>query len=527
MATVAIGNPGSGKSTLLNSLAGERLFKSGQSIGKGLTYELNCGVNAEGKQFYDTPGLKDVAQREQAAKAIADALRKGGDFKVLFFITQEDGRVSQEDVTTMKLVLDAAPDIGRNYGVIINKVFEGVLEMLKDDSKKNEFVDSIFHKIPKDKRCRDSNMIFFEEIEELEDEDDVLVSPDKLKDQNGMTLDQFHENKVPVISIKTKDVSDIKYKQFDEIKKELEELQKRIQKLNLQDIIGKKDFFCTRDNTPVDMEKRVSKRILKKIKKNINCFCLGNAIKTNDLKSAVELLFKRDYHNKTQIFVPNYFIGEAPFDEEKLCSKLEERANDEHFSEEEKEHWNSKLIAAKREATERIVYELLRKFYEKREDEFLVLHGYKLMEMDDDPREEDKPHIRTDFIIINKTYGYVFNIAVERTLNEVSLRLIDTNLRKTKRLLEKWFGAYIVKHWHFISAIFCNESDIIEQLSEELKDELKDYIFLGRDEFPQKLKKLHENMKKIVPEARFHWLLHTNKSTHRVCSPSKPSKFKL
>ena len=126
-----------------------------------------------------------------------------------------------------------------------------------------------------------------------------------------------------------------------------------------------------------------------------------------------------------------------------------------------------------------------------------------------------------------KRYGYVFNIAVERTLNEVSLRLIDANLRKTKRLLEKWFGAYIVKHWHFISAIFCNESDIIEQLSEELKDGLKDYIFLGRDEFPQKLKKLHENMKKIVPEARFHWLLHTNKNTNRVCSPSKPSKFKL
>ena len=148
MATVAIGNPGSGKSTLLNSLAGERLFKSGHSIGKGLTYELNCGVNAEGKQFYDTPGLKDVAQREQAAKAIADALRKGGDFKVLFFITQEDGRVAQEDVTTMKLVLDAAPNIGGNYGVIINKVSEGVLELLKDDSEKNEFVDSIFHKIP-------------------------------------------------------------------------------------------------------------------------------------------------------------------------------------------------------------------------------------------------------------------------------------------------------------------------------------------------------------------------------------------
>ena len=111
MNTVAIGNPGSGKSTLLNSMAREHLFKSGHNLGKGLTYHLSCGVNSSGQKFYDTPGLSDVAQRKQAAEAIAEALRKGGDFKILFFITEEEGRVEQQDVTTMKLVLDAAPNI--------------------------------------------------------------------------------------------------------------------------------------------------------------------------------------------------------------------------------------------------------------------------------------------------------------------------------------------------------------------------------------------------------------------------------
>ena len=134
--------------------------------------------------------------------------------------------------------------------------------------------------------------------------------------------------------------------------------------MNLQEIIGQKEFYCTKDNTSEKLEKRMSKGILKKIKKNVK-FCLGNAIKTDKLKYACDQLFKRDYLNKKQIFVPNYFIGEAHFDEKIFCSKLDERATDEHFSNEEKEYWNSKLKASKREATERILYELLREFYEK------------------------------------------------------------------------------------------------------------------------------------------------------------------
>ena len=64
---IALGNPGSGKSTLLNSLAGEFLFESGLSIGKGLTKELGKKKNNIAT-FLDTPGLDDPKLRKDAVK---------------------------------------------------------------------------------------------------------------------------------------------------------------------------------------------------------------------------------------------------------------------------------------------------------------------------------------------------------------------------------------------------------------------------------------------------------------------------
>ena len=108
-----MGNPGAGKSTFINALANEVVFPSGINIGQGLTYQLNEVADKNGyKALMDTPGLADVKLRKQAGEAISQGLRKGGKFVVLFFVTQQDGRVSQEDATTMKLVLQAAPEIG-------------------------------------------------------------------------------------------------------------------------------------------------------------------------------------------------------------------------------------------------------------------------------------------------------------------------------------------------------------------------------------------------------------------------------
>ena len=122
-------NTGAGKSCLLNSLAGECLFKSGLNLGKGLTYQLDEGINENG-HFLDTPGLADEELRQKAGKAISDGLRKGGDYKIIFFVTEQRGRVVQQDATTIKLVHEAAPEIKTNYGIIVNMISKGVLKRL-------------------------------------------------------------------------------------------------------------------------------------------------------------------------------------------------------------------------------------------------------------------------------------------------------------------------------------------------------------------------------------------------------------
>ena len=126
---IAIGNPGAGKSTVLNAIAREILFQSGIAFGNGLTYELDKRTNDFGT-FFDTPGLADDTYREAAGKAISSALRTGGNFKVLFFVSTNSGRVVRQDITTLRLVLDAAPEIGNHYGLVINKVPKNVAERL-------------------------------------------------------------------------------------------------------------------------------------------------------------------------------------------------------------------------------------------------------------------------------------------------------------------------------------------------------------------------------------------------------------
>ena len=94
----------------------------------GLTYQLDKQIDASsGDAFLDTPGLNDVKRMEAAGRAISKGLKNGGAFKVLFFVSERNGRVDPQDATTMKVVLDSAPEIWRNqespkYGVIVNQV---------------------------------------------------------------------------------------------------------------------------------------------------------------------------------------------------------------------------------------------------------------------------------------------------------------------------------------------------------------------------------------------------------------------
>ncbi|KAI0558752.1 50S ribosome-binding GTPase [Gracilaria domingensis] len=138
MRIVVAGNPGVGKSAILNGMIGRARFKSGISIGEGMSQILQ-NVRVGGEVFYDTPGLDDLHFREQAAEEISKAFKGGGKFKLIFVVTLEAGRVRASDLAAIDTVLSAIQKVGTNtdhkYSVIVNKCEKEVLKKLENQEE--------------------------------------------------------------------------------------------------------------------------------------------------------------------------------------------------------------------------------------------------------------------------------------------------------------------------------------------------------------------------------------------------------
>ena len=115
-------------------------------------------------------------------------------FKLLFFIRQEAGRVLRQDITTMKLVLDATPEVGNNYGILINQVPEQIAELLQRNDNFERFLTQLFTGIDSKRRCARSNIMVVKQIDRLDGVDDSLIDANELVSPKGMTLSSFvHE----------------------------------------------------------------------------------------------------------------------------------------------------------------------------------------------------------------------------------------------------------------------------------------------------------------------------------------------
>ena len=207
-------------------------------MGQGLTSELDEGSNKNGV-FLDTPGLADEKLRTVAGKAIYQALQKDGQYQILFFVTEINGRVLQQDTTTIKLILEAAPDIGEDYGIIINMLSKDVMKKIKENRKfKEDFMNILFAGITENRKCPYNRVLFLGKLQELEDEDDVLVSSDCFLNQDGMPLTYFVNNVVPTVNIKKENVSELRLQDFDKITRDLETVAKEMQ---LKDMAWKEE----------------------------------------------------------------------------------------------------------------------------------------------------------------------------------------------------------------------------------------------------------------------------------------------
>lgn len=187
MRIIFVGNPGTGKSTILNGIIGDEnvKFKSGVSYGGGMTSSLQWAKDDNtGYHYGDTPGLSDVKLRKEAAQAITEALKKEADeYKIIFVITEEAGRVRPVDVTTISTVLRALV-AGKavekpEYGIIVNKVSKKKINTIKTDPAAN----TSFFSCLQTKEFATGYVHLYAKKEELEDEDDKVhqISPELVK----------------------------------------------------------------------------------------------------------------------------------------------------------------------------------------------------------------------------------------------------------------------------------------------------------------------------------------------------------
>jgi len=209
------GNPGAGKSTLLNCLMRQVRFHSGVSIGTGLTFQFDSAT-VDGTRFMDTPGLSDVKMRNQAAVAIAEALRSGGFYRLVFVITLEALRLKPDDITMIRLVLEASPEI-KDYGIIINKLTKKEKKILVQHSAMTKLLDVMY---------ADTNLLRTDRMflnlynEGLDGEMDALVpAPADLREFLS-SITECHLN--------PQRVQDINVNDFEKCREEAEALKKEV-----------------------------------------------------------------------------------------------------------------------------------------------------------------------------------------------------------------------------------------------------------------------------------------------------------
>ena len=249
---LAVGNPGAGKSTLLNTMLQEIVFESGVVIGSGMTFKLDK-FEKDGVIYMDTPGLCDLTMREQAAKAITEALRQEGQYRVFIVLTLEMGRLRPDDVSLIKLVLDSASDL-TSYSLVLNQVNKAVKRKLTNEKLiyQKLLEGGILEKhLPKGVHVVDKD-------NEIEGEENQFL---------GSAYDflEFVKNATSV-EIYAKHVEDIRIETFDELRRDFEFKVKEIKQkeMKFDDTIQK--LMDQREQEKQEMEAK-NEKLQKEVKK--------------------------------------------------------------------------------------------------------------------------------------------------------------------------------------------------------------------------------------------------------------------
>ncbi len=122
------GHPGVGKRTLCNTIFKKVKFESGINI----AIHHNQEYIFENKVYMVTPGLADKKRQKEAAQEIGEALKKNGNYKIIFVITLGGVGVNHSHREAVNTVCKAI-DTPFEYGLIINKVEKAIIPKIKTD----------------------------------------------------------------------------------------------------------------------------------------------------------------------------------------------------------------------------------------------------------------------------------------------------------------------------------------------------------------------------------------------------------
>jgi len=232
--------------------------------------------------YIDTPGLADIELRKKAAQEITLALKSCGYFRIFFVITLEEGRIRPDDMTTMKLVLDAAP-IGCNYSIIVNKLHPKAKEKLLEGDNRKKLEACLNHNLP-----GTSSIYYNENVE-------GLISQDNVLHQLPTALAQFIASS-PVIEILPDEVKDVKDEDYGEVIKlltgQLEILTRSIEEINKELIENQKKIEENRKEYERQIEKLTEENKVK----------LDNLIKKH--QKVLKKISEDDVHKKVALSNP-------------------------------------------------------------------------------------------------------------------------------------------------------------------------------------------------------------------------------